>query len=115
LAGHDAERRRWRSIRWTLDGTHHRAFSRGRSLRRIDVRLARRPHRAGAFDVAEHFDLLDFHWTLLLRQRTVASRFVAICCGVWDGRRMVAGRGVGDGIMAAGETPFTRGGDWSRG
>src|SRR5881396_2873004 len=70
LAGHDAERSRWRSIRWTLDGTHHRAFSRGRSLRRIDVRLARRPHRAGAFDVAEHFDLLDFHWTLLLRQRT---------------------------------------------
>ena len=72
----------------------------GRSDRRRVLRLARRSHRAGPRDGAEHLHVRGVHGTLRLRDRGVAHRGPAVYRLARHGRRVVARRCAGERNLA---------------
>ena len=68
--------------------------------RRRAVRLAGRPHRPRACDDAQRAHVRRVHRPLRAGQQPVAVGRAAVHCGAGHGRRMVAGRGAGDGGLA---------------
>src|SRR5437667_10943175 len=97
-----------------MDGLDHSIVSFGCCRGRPSVRLARRPDWARSRDDIEHPHLRSIHRALLFCGSTMASGCVALRGSFWDGWRMVAWCGVGDRVVAEGQTSVA-GGNYRRG